>query len=157
MEVVHRTVTQGIGLAYAGLTGRQMAGPPSLPSHLSCDDLYSLHLDACGAPKGYVARKKRPENSMQVLGAVQIGLLARGAQLDGNHYLVNNIRIRVVNGQGRILSAVRTLYQNEPPNLSRQIRQFALARRMMVRFLRISCEAIQAPPQLSGKFGQAIG
>lgn len=100
--------------AYVALTGRHIAEPPPLPSHLSCDDLYTLHLDVCGAPKGYVARKKRPENSMQILGAVQIGLLARGAQLDGNHYLLNNTRIRVVNGQGRILSAVRKLYQEEP-------------------------------------------
>jgi hypothetical protein len=81
---------------------------------LSCDDLYALHLDTCGAPKGDLARKKRPENSLEVIGAVQIGLLSQGAQLDGNHYLVGGARIRVVNGQGRLLSAVRKLYSDEP-------------------------------------------
>jgi SIR2-like domain len=99
---------------YVGLTGNQLAAPPALPAHLSCDDLYTLHLDTCGTPRGDVARKKRPENSMQVLGAVQIGLLAQGARLDGNHYLLDGTRIRVVNGQGRLLSAVRKLYESEP-------------------------------------------
>jgi hypothetical protein len=99
---------------FVGLTGKTLATPPVLPAHLSGEDLYALHLDICGEPKGYVARRKRPENSMHVLGAVQIGLLADGAEIEGNHYLCNGTRIRVVNGQGRLLSAVRKRYEEEP-------------------------------------------
>lgn len=105
--------------AYVGLTGRHLAAPPSLPAIVSCEDLYLLHLDACGVPRGEVARQKRPVDSMGVLGAVQIGLLSKGAQLEGNHYLLNGSHIRVVNGQGRLLSAVRKRYQEEPVDFTK--------------------------------------
>lgn len=50
---------------------------------------------------------------MQVLGAVQIGLMREGALLEGNHYVMNGMRIRVIYGQGRLLSDIRKLYQDE--------------------------------------------
>jgi hypothetical protein len=99
---------------YSALTGRPDDPAPAMPCNLSCEDLYSLHLDACGVPLGEVARKKRPDATMQVLGAVQMGLIAEGAQLEGNQYLINGARIRVVYGQGRVLSDIRKLYQDEP-------------------------------------------
>jgi hypothetical protein len=50
---------------------------------------------------------------MQTLGAVQIGLMKEGASMEGNHYLLNGTRIRVVYGQGRLLSDIRKLYEEE--------------------------------------------
>jgi hypothetical protein len=51
--------------------------------------------------------------TMQTLGAVQIGLMKEGAALEGNHYILNGTRIRVVYGQGQLLSDISKLYQQE--------------------------------------------
>ena len=98
---------------YSALTGKVATPIPTLPATLSCDDLYTLHLDVCGVPRGNIARKKSPDTTMAVLGAVQIGLIREGATIEGNHYLLNGARLRVVYGQGRVLSDIRKLYQEE--------------------------------------------
>jgi hypothetical protein len=98
---------------YSVLTGKPSNPLPPIPENLSSDDLYALHLDVCGVPRGNVARKKSPDTTMQTLGAVQIGLMKEGASMEGNHYLLNGTRIRVVYGQGRLLSDIRKLYEEE--------------------------------------------
>jgi hypothetical protein len=81
------------------------------------EEAYRLKLDVCGVPYKSVARQKRPDVSMTKLGVVQLGLLANGAALEGNHFLLHQKRIRVVNGQGQLLGTVKGRYLNEPPQL----------------------------------------
>ncbi len=98
---------------YAALTGKDADSLPMIPATVSSDDLYTLHLDVCGVPRGLVARKKWPDATMQTLGAVQIGLMRAGAAIEGNHFVLDGTRIRIVYGQGRLLSDILKLYQEE--------------------------------------------
>jgi hypothetical protein len=115
-ERLHRESTA----TYSALTGKPLDAIPAVPPSLSVEDLYALHLDACGVPLGDIARIKCPNPTMQVLGAVQLGLMAEGATIEGNHYVLDGLRIRVIYGQGRPLSDIRRLYLEE-------LRQFAPA------------------------------
>ena len=89
------------------------------PDALIADDAYRLRLDVCGVPYRTVARRKRPDVQMTTLGIVQLGLIAKGAQLEGNHFVLNQKRIRVVGGQGQLLGAVKGMYAAEPAQFPR--------------------------------------
>jgi hypothetical protein len=89
------------------------------PDALNTDEAYRLRLDACGIPYRKAARQKRPDVHMNKLGVVHLGLLAKGAQLEGNHFVLNELRIRVLNGQGQLLGAVKGAYADEPAQFPR--------------------------------------
>jgi NAD-dependent SIR2 family protein deacetylase len=86
---------------------------------LNTDEAYRLRLDACGIPYRKAARQKRPDVHMNKLGVVQLGLLARGAQLEGNQFVLNEQRIRVLNGQGQLLGVIKGAYADEPAQFPR--------------------------------------
>jgi hypothetical protein len=100
------------------LDGTPQAGSYVIPPDaINTDETYRLKLDVCGVPYRHVARHKRPEVTMTMLGVVQLGLLAKGASLEGNHFVLDQMRIRVVNGQGQLLGRVKGRYSGEPARL----------------------------------------
>lgn len=98
---------------YSQLVGTEYAGPVAFPADLSSDDLHALKLDACGVPRHQISRTREPDETMEVLGAVHLGLLNRGATLQGSRYMAEGKRVRVLYAQGRTLSAVRQKYAGE--------------------------------------------
>jgi NAD-dependent SIR2 family protein deacetylase len=106
--------------AFVQLGGSAQAGRYEIASAaLNTDEAYRLRLDACGVPYRKMARQKRPDAYMNKLGVVQLGLLAKGAQLEGNQFVLNQKRIRVLNGQGQLLGAVKGRYAEEPAQFPR--------------------------------------
>lgn len=106
--------------AFVQLGGSAQAGRYEIASNaLTTDEAYRLRLDACGVPYRKPARQKRPDAHMSKLGVVQLGLLAKGAQLEGNHFVLDQQRIRVLNGQGQLLGAVKGTYAEEPAQFPR--------------------------------------
>jgi hypothetical protein len=102
-------------LAFVQLAGSEEAAEYIIPPDvLTSDEAYRLKLDACGVPYGTIARQKRPQPHMQSWGIVQLGLLSNGAKLEGNRFMLNDRRIRVINGAGELFGNVKGRYAKEP-------------------------------------------
>ena len=84
-------------------------------SAINAEDLYALRRDFWGVPVGEVPRFKRPVG-MDAVGRAHLLLRKRAALLDGTSYVAaGGTRIRVVNGQTKLLSDVRRSFAQEPP------------------------------------------
>ena len=106
--------------AFVALGGSAEAGRYQIAADtLNTDEAYRLRLDVCGVPHRTIARRKRPDAPMNKLGVVQLGLFAKGAELEGNHFVLNQKRIRVIGGQGQLLGAVKGMYATEPAQFPR--------------------------------------
>jgi hypothetical protein len=90
---------------------------PSFEGSLSTEELYSIRRDACGQPNGAVCRKKTPDAAMRMVGATHLLLFKKGAMLNGSVYQLAGRRIRVVQGAGQPLSAIRRKFSHEVPNV----------------------------------------
>jgi len=99
--------------AYACLTGAS-TGRPTVPPDLSAEDVYRLKEDACGAPAKTVSRVKRPTPSLNMAGAVHVGLTINGAMHEGSGYRLDGKRIRILNAQGQLLTSFRSRFHGEP-------------------------------------------
>jgi hypothetical protein len=84
------------------------------PNAISADEAYRLRLDSCGVPFLQIAREKRPKPSMEIVGIIQLGLISKGAQLAGNYFVLDEKRIRVINGAGQLLGNVKSRFAKEP-------------------------------------------
>ncbi len=105
--------------AFVELGGSPGAAKYSIaPGALSADEAYRLKLDVCGVPYAQVSRQKRPDEHMQRLGIIHLELLSLGARLEGNSFVLSDKRIRVVNGEGQLLSHVKGRYAGEPAQFS---------------------------------------
>ena len=79
--------------------------------------MYALRRDFLGVPVGQVPRFKRPAG-MDAVGRAHIRLRRKNANLDGTSYIVPGVgRIRVVNGQTKLLSEVKRSFGSEPPRV----------------------------------------
>jgi hypothetical protein len=90
------------------------AAPPSLAGFNS-RDLYALRRDLSGTPRTAPARGRQPLAADHLAGALHARLLASGASYTEHAYQWNGRRIRIISGQGQVLSAVRARFQTESP------------------------------------------
>ena len=81
----------------------------------SSPDAAALRRDTCGIPVGRPIRNKRTDDRMEVVARIHDQLRSRGAALEDDHYVLDGRTIRVINGGGRMLNSVRSLYNIEPP------------------------------------------
>jgi hypothetical protein len=109
---MNRLLRQGLG-TYNALAGTHVGHVP-LPDSISVEEVYRLKQDACGSPAGSLSRAKRPDASMNMVGAVHCGLRHNGAEIDGSAYRLNGQRIRVLNAQGHLLTQFRGEFEHEP-------------------------------------------
>jgi hypothetical protein len=84
---------------------------------LTADEMYALRRDFSGIPIGEVPRFKRPAG-MDAVGRAHLHLRRRNAQLEGSLYVLPDFgRIRVINGQTKLLNEVRSRFASEPPRI----------------------------------------
>jgi len=77
--------------------------------------LYALRRDLTGTPRTAPVRISVPQNSDHIAAAVHSRLLELGASYSEHIYTFQNKRVRLISGRGRLLSAVKSEYQQEPP------------------------------------------
>lgn len=90
---------------------------PSFPSIDACstDDLYDLRRDWSGVPRNAVTRRRIEEPVDELLGKVFFDLVAAGGVLEGSNLLVGGRRVRLVQGAGRMLYAVKSALAGDVP------------------------------------------
>lgn len=85
---------------------------------LTADEMYALRRDFLGVPIGEVPRFKRPAGTMDAVSRAHLHLRRRNAQLEGSLYVLPGFgRIRVINGQTKLLHEVRSGFASEPPRI----------------------------------------
>ena len=109
MNRVLRQGTETLG----DLTGVR-SDAPTVSEALGSQETYQLKQDSCGIPAKQISRVKRPNQQMNVLGAVHVGLLRRGAEMDGRGYQLNGKYIRILNALGQLLTPVRKQFEAAP-------------------------------------------
>jgi hypothetical protein len=85
------------------------ADPPDVDS----ETLYGWRRDAEGVPSGRPATTKHPVNA-QAAGAFHLLMRRAGAQHDGDGYLLNGQKVRVLNGAGSALALMQKLFLEAP-------------------------------------------
>lgn len=85
----------------------------ALPAELISADLYSLRQDACGSSATTPARTRRPDDSMYLVGAFVIAILAAGGRFDGPLLRLGDNALRVINCPNRLLSTVKAEFSRE--------------------------------------------
>lgn len=89
----------------------------SVEPDMSGEDLYNLRRDAEGVPYDKAARLKEPPGHGAAAALFHMLLIGAGATRSGAWYEYKGKRIRVVQGAGKAISAVRERYK-EPPAMS---------------------------------------
>ena len=109
-----RRVFDSASQAYPKLKGKQA---PDFTSAVPEDneELYSMRRDLSGTLNEDPVRTKLPTDQMELVGLCHLQLIERGAVREGSRYVLNENRIRVVSGAGRLLSSVREKYMAETP------------------------------------------
>lgn len=98
--------------APTGIALNAAGAPVAQPTDV--DDLYDLRRDIEGTSYSSAARMKEPPASATQVALVRQQLVDAGAMPERSWLRLSGRSIRVVNGGGRTLSEVRTLYR-EPP------------------------------------------
>lgn len=105
--------------ADADETYRRMFGCEPSPSDSSLDlasikELYELRRDMTGTHIAQIVRNKNPQPSDRLRVALHRRLVDLGAHYSGYVYEYDGRRIRLVTGNGRLLSDIRQSYETEP-------------------------------------------
>ena len=111
-----KNVLQNSSDTYTEIFGEAYPEEVSLDLNLQTADLYALRRDFCGIPSTEIVRMKRPENNQFLIGAIHLHLKRIGAELSGSLYSYGDQFIRLINGSGQTLSAVKKRFLGEPPN-----------------------------------------
>jgi SIR2-like domain len=90
------------------------AAAPVDPSNWQGDELYDLRRDAEGVPYNRAAKKKKPGPEAAQAALAHVLLIQANATREAAWYRLRDKTIRVVQGGGQSLSAVRERY-DEPP------------------------------------------
>lgn len=101
--------------AYATVSG---AACPTFPPVDACStaDLYDIRRDWSGVARNAVTRRRVEEPADELLGKTFYELVAAGGVLDGSTLLVAGKRVRLVQGAGRMLYALKAeLARDVPP------------------------------------------
>jgi hypothetical protein len=85
-----RTLHQSISTFKALIGAATVPKPMALPAEITSAELYELRRDLCGIPNDQVVRQKTPTADMELVGAAHLGLMARGAVLEGTRYRTAN-------------------------------------------------------------------
>jgi hypothetical protein len=83
------------------------------PPILKSEDLYQLRRDAEGVPSNLPATRK-DLGAAEALGLFHLLLRRAGALLGVDGYTLNQQKIRVINGSGRLLNSMRTTFKSPP-------------------------------------------
>lgn len=86
---------------------------PVLPEN--SEQLYELRRDLCGTPTNKIVRGKQPQDIGELVPATHLKLLAAGARIEGNRYILDGQRIRIIDGANQFLSTVIHRYRDEVP------------------------------------------
>jgi len=84
-------------------------------SHLTSEYLYSLRRDCCGVTSLDAVCEKRPTTTMEMLGAIILILISKGAISEGPFHILNGTKFRVINAAGKLMNQVKQTFANEPP------------------------------------------
>ena len=79
------------------------------PPALSSDELYTLRRDSEGVPPGMPAKRKTPDD-VELLGFFHLLLRKAGAIQTDYGYVLNDFKIRVINGAGNLLGTKKKLF-----------------------------------------------
>lgn len=100
--------------AFTRETGREVpAFPPA--DALDTSDLYDLRRDLAGVPRSAAVGRRDPGPADELLGKVIYDLIDAGAVLDGSLLKMDGKCVRVVQGAGRMLYAVREALDRDLP------------------------------------------
>ncbi len=102
-------------ITYSALSGGKDPLVSPNFSILSARDLFAFRRDSEGLAVGSIPRNKRPDTTMSALGALHFAFASKYAALDGNRYFFAGKRYRLVQGAGRSLSEIKTIFEKEPP------------------------------------------
>jgi NAD-dependent SIR2 family protein deacetylase len=111
------SVTQSATADHQSLFGCAPAVTPATYLGFSSSDLYALRRDITGTPRTLPTRARQPDPGFHIASAIHARLLAKGAIYKEHVYRLNGKTTRVVNGHGRVLSAVKAQFRDEPPGL----------------------------------------
>jgi hypothetical protein len=90
--------------------------PPQfqIPGDIRSEEWYQLRRDICGVAPEQPVREKRPATTMFSAGVAHLLMLRKGAVLEGSRYrLPDGPTVRVINGHGRPLSAIKRRFNEE--------------------------------------------
>ena len=85
----------------------------SLPDALSTDELYALRKDLCGCSSERPADSRKPDETMNLVGAFVLAILAAGGTLEGTYLSLHERNVRVINCASRLLSEVRADFADD--------------------------------------------
>jgi len=80
---------------------------------LGSDDLYSLRKDLCCCSSAQPSRMRNPDETMDLVGAFILALLAKGGSIEGNCFHLKGRGIRVINCANRLLAKVKERFATD--------------------------------------------
>ena len=98
---------------FEALFSERKAGEVEFPDSLSSGDLYSLRKDLCGCPGTRPSRSRKPDETMNLVGAFFLAIMAAGGMIEGACFSLHGRGIRVINCPNRLLSGVQADFENE--------------------------------------------
>lgn len=99
--------------------GGQVAKPIPVTQSTNSETLYAIRRDAEGVPRSRAAEKKWPEHT-QMFGVAHYLLNENGAIAQGADYQLGDESVRVINGAGREVAALKEQFAVEPASLQMQ-------------------------------------
>ena len=80
---------------------------------LSSGDLYSLRKDLCGCSSACPSRLRKPDQTMNLVGAFLLAVMAAGGTIEGSCFSLQGQGVRVINCANRLLSDVKADFAND--------------------------------------------
>ena len=98
---------------FAAIFPGREAGEIEFPDSLSSGDLYSLRKDLCGCSSSRPSRSRKPDETMNLVGAFFLAVVAAGGTIEGAHFSLQGRGVRVINCANRLLSDVQADFAND--------------------------------------------
>ena len=98
---------------FAALFPQREAGGTDFVDPLNSDDLYLMRKDLSGCSGMRPSRNREPDDTMSMVGAFVLAIIAAGGVLEGAHLRLQDRGIRVINCPNQLLSRVKTEFDSD--------------------------------------------
>ena len=109
---VKRAIEGGIP-HFVALFPQRQAGGTDFVDPLNSDELYLLRKDFSGSSSKRPSRHREPDDTMSMVGAFFLAIIAAGGSLDGAQLRLQDRGIRVINCPNQLLSQVKTDFHDD--------------------------------------------
>lgn len=94
--------------------GSQFSGNIHIGDDLEISTLYDIRRDVSGTPINEIVRRKKTDESFELIGLFHLWLISLGAVFEPPYFKFDNKLIRLINTPGMILSSIKSKYLREP-------------------------------------------